>query len=482
MAKGQSHPDLFRLLHEAALRDDKLAEVAFAYEHVASDKRVKLLPTAQQAELFVHAAVFFGDFFGDSDGAVGHAERVLSIAPGQPEAFALLERLLSGKGDPKLLVKLYVDASNAERERERQVELLQRAARVVEATADAHDAAMTSTSGSCASIRRRATSATPWKRASALPVVRATPPSCSRQSLLREPAPSERRSCSDPYPPDGAVREGAGGAAARYAARGGAAGRYRPDDAQALATAEALLEHRAVAARAAAALSDAYEKLGRLPEAAAMLTRELKIVRGPRRMEVQRRLAVLRQDVLGDPSGALELMGPVLSADVGDDDLRGRYVQLSFDLDQPQQAARLLSRALQTSKDPAIRARVGADIGRVFLKAGDVRRAQAALQQVVEEGHDAVAVLAAARQLAELHAQAGDTKGLLGALELVVLHEPDAETRNAAARRLARLCETENADPARAVVAWRALADSPWADEALGKLEAITTPPATRTG
>src|SRR5690606_26024333 len=137
------------------------------------------------------------------------------------------------------------------------------------------------------------------------------------------------------------------------------------------------------------------------------------------------------------------------------------------------EAARLLSRALQTCRDPAVRARVSAEIGNVFMQAGDPKRAQAAFQQVISSGQDDRAVLEAARRLAELHADAGDVKQLCAALELVVKLEPEREPRHAAARRLARLCEGELNDPARAVAAYRALVDSSWADEALRKLEAI---------
>jgi golgin subfamily B member 1 len=115
---------------------------------------------------------------------------------------------------------------------------------------------------------------------------------------------------------------------------------------------------------------------------------EVKLVRGPRRLEAQRRLAFIKQDVLGDPAGALEMLGPVCSADPADDDVRGRFVALSLSLNQPSEAARLLGRALTTCKDPAIRARVGAEISTVFLRAGDVKRAEASFQQVIADQAD----------------------------------------------------------------------------------------------
>jgi tetratricopeptide (TPR) repeat protein len=210
--------------------------------------------------------------------------------------------------------------------------------------------------------------------------------------------------------------------------------------AAALSAAEALVEHRVVGGRAAAALSKAYDQAGRTDSAIEMLSLELKRVRGLRRVEVQRRLAVLRQDVLGDRAGALSLLGPVVAGDPGDDELRQRFIELSLSLDQPQQAARLLARALASSKDPGVRTRVSADVGEGFLKTGDVRRAQAAFEQALEAGAGAGAVLRAARALCELYVAGSDTPRLAGALELVVRNEPGQEARQAAARRLARLC------------------------------------------
>ncbi|HEY4106281.1 MAG TPA: tetratricopeptide repeat protein, partial [Polyangiaceae bacterium] len=256
----------------------------------------------------------------------------------------------------------------------------------------------------------------------------------------------------------------------------------QPDHAMALKSAETLLENRTVSLRAAAALSDAYEKTGRTDRAIAMLGVELKQVRGPRRVEVQRRLGILRQDALNDPAGALELLAPVVAGDPGDDALRRRFVGLSLSLNQPEQAARLLARALQTSRDLSVRARVGVDVGHVYLKTGDVKRAQAAFQQVIEAGNDDAAVLEAAKQLSDLYAESGERKQLVTVLERVVSLEPEKEQRQAAARRLARLCDGDGGDPARAIIAWRALIGSPWTDEALRRLEALYTEAADDEG
>ncbi|HMR80985.1 MAG TPA: hypothetical protein PKD61_38000, partial [Polyangiaceae bacterium] len=246
----------------------------------------------------------------------------------------------------------------------------------------------------------------------------------------------------------------------------------RPDHERALSAAEALLENRAVAGRVAAALSDAYGKLGTTSRELELLNMELKLARGPRRLEVQRRLGLLRREQ-GDPTGAMELLGPVVAAEPGDDEVREAYVDLALSLEQPGAAARLLSRALSSCKEPVARARVGADIGTVYLRSGDVKRAQAAFQQVLESGEDERAMLVSSRHLVDIFTESGDTHGLAGALDACVRHEPDAEARQSAARRLAKLAEGELGDTARAMTAWSALVDSPWADEALTRLTAL---------
>lgn len=473
MAKGQGHPDLWQALHEAAGRDDQLSELAFAYEHLAQDKRVKLLAPALQADLFLHAAAFFGDLFGDTDGAISYAERALSAVPGHPEAFSRLEGLLSASQDQRRLAQLYSDAAASERDRDQQLMLLSRASELVESVEGADDLAIEifqrilriepgATATRDALLERFQKSGRARDAAKLL-----------EQTLSGDPAPDAehadlmRARLIDLY-----MREI--GEPERALPHVEALLASSPHHEAAHAAAEALLENKAAAARAAGALSDAYDKLGRTEDAAAMLSRELKLVRGPRRMEAQRRLAVLRMDALGDPAGALELLAPVVAADPGDDDLRRRFVELSLSLNQSQEAARLLSRALQGSRDPAVRARVGADIGTVYLKSGDAKRAQAAFQQVVQSSQDPAALLVAARALVELYAEGGAGEALGGALELVVKHATDAEERHAAARRLARMCEEAGAaDSERAISAWRGLIESPWADEALRKLEAL---------
>lgn len=470
-AKGQVFPALFEKLHAVASAQDKVADLAFAYESLAQDRRVKLLGPEAQAAVFLQATHFFADIFGDPDGAVSYAERVLVAQPGHPETVAKLEKIFGDAGDDARLAKLYLDLATQEREPANQHRRLRQ---VVEVAADVPS--LGEISIDALGRLHKLDPADSWvrdtleqrlvragKQREAVKILEA--------ALARDPAPSEveafqiRTRLLELYTKDiGEPHRAVPHIEALLA--------QTPEHVEARRAAEALLDNRAVAARVAAALSDAYFRLGLADQAAAMLNLELKTVRGPRRLEVQRRLAFIKQDA-GDPAGALELLGPVVSAEPGEDEARRRFVELSLSLNQPAEAAKLLNRALGTCKDPAVRARVGAEIGTVYLRSGDVKRAEAAFKQVVEDGSDPGATLTAARHLTELADKAGDSKAIAAALELWVRLETDPEQRNAGARRLAKLAEGELNDPGKAITAYRALVDSPWADDSLKKLQSL---------
>lgn len=474
VAKGEQPNEPWQRLHDAAVAHDKVSDLAFAYEAVLGDKRIKLLPPEQQAYVHLRAARFFGEIFGDRDGAAQAAERALAIVPGHAEAFSMLEGLLSHVDGAARLAQHYVDASGRETERERKLYFLRRAAQLFAIAPRSDEQCLDvglrilkldpSDTQHRENLVRRLLSA--GRHKDVVDVLEA--------ALAGEPAPSEREArelrefsldlCASVLHDLGRALEHA-------------AGLLRDDPRHELSrrVAESLIEHPKWGPRAAAVLSDAYEKAGELDRAIAMLSLELKQVRGPRRVDVQRRLGILRQDVLGDLAGALELLAPVVAGDPGDDALRGRLVELSLALNQPAQAARLLSRALHSTRDPAVRARVAADVGSVYLKAGERKKAQAAFQQVLELNADSRASLEAARRLSEFYTESGELKQLASVLEKVVELEPEREARQAAARRLARLSDGEVPDSRRAIIAFRALIGSPWSDEALRRLEELYT-------
>ncbi|HYP89834.1 MAG TPA: tetratricopeptide repeat protein, partial [Polyangiaceae bacterium] len=472
VAKGELPIEAWDRLHQAAVRHDKVSDLAMAYEQVSTDKRTKLLTGEQQVLIYLRAARFFQTELGDTDGAILYAERAAAALPGHAEAFELLEVLYGIANKPARLAELYVDASNRAQENELKLQLLRRAAELLQNLPQSDEAAV--------DVAQRILKVAPGDQSAREGLVERLSArgrhkevvDVLEQALKREPAPSPAEALT--------LRErlfelclSSLKDVARALTHIEGVLQLSPTHQGAHNAAESLLENRAHAGRAAAVLSDAYERSGRTDRAIAMLSFELKTVRGARRVEVQRRLGILRQDVLQDPAGALELLGPVVAGNPGDDELRQRFVMLSLGLNQPEQAARLLSRALSSSKDNAVRARVGADVGGVYLKSGEVKRAKAAFQQVLDLGERGAASLVAARALCELCTESGELKQLLAALTLVVELEPDREPRQAAARRLARLCDGDAKDVERSVVAWRALIGSPWTDEALRRLETL---------
>lgn len=468
LAKGQHPAAEWSALHAAARRDLVLQELASAYEGALAGRRIKLVSPANQAEAYLHAAEFFAEQLDDAEKAIGFAERALGAVPSHEAAFALLERLLRAKGDTAHLARAYVELAGGERDRERQLAQLRLAATLLEGQDGADEIAI--------EVHQRILRVDPTDAASlAALTARYVATGKHRESARLLEQALGRVEGVDAQP---LRRQLIGlycdefGEPQRAMPHVEALLAEVPGDSRALAAAEGLLENKVMAPRAVTALSDAYLALGRSEDAAAMLTRELKVARGPRKLEVQKRLGILKQDVLDDLAGALELLGPAVTADPADDDLRRRFVELSLGLEQPHEAAKLLGRALQATAEPEVRARIGATLGIVYLTVGDVRRAQAEFEGVVEAGVDESAVLVSASSLVDVFTEAGEPRKLADVLDVVVRLEPPGEARVAAARRLAMVCD-EIGDPVRGTPAWEALIDSEWEDEALERLEVL---------
>ncbi|MBN1609732.1 MAG: tetratricopeptide repeat protein [Polyangiaceae bacterium] len=468
-AQDQMHPELWEQLQEAAVRDRRTSDLAAAYQRLVGDRRMRSLPVELQVELYLKAARLFGTLLGETDLAVEVVLKSLVVHPGNEASLALLNELLTEAGQPLRHAKVLLDVTRGMQERERQVRILEQVAWIAQTAPEAEPLGLeanerilridTGHRGAREALEAHYLAAGKHREAAQL-LERCLPKLADAdevQGLHRRLAEAYIVTLGEPQKAIAHVE-------ALLAANA--------SDTDSVAMAEALLKVKPVAGRAAGALADAHERLGNSTAAAAMFDFELEYARGPRRTEVQRRLAVIRQDVLGDPAGALELFGPVVAADPGNDDVRARFSSLSEQCGKLVEATRLLTRALQLCKDPAVRVRVGTDIGYLFLKAGDVNRAQVAWQQVMESGREDDAVLAAARGLLRLHSVDETPVQLAGALELVARIEPEPAPRHEAAFRLAQLCEGELADPARALSAWHALIDSPWAEEALTRLEA----------
>lgn len=462
--KGLPQPELFELLHAAALRDGQLPRLKAAFDELQHDRRLKALAAERQAELGLEASRCCVAL-GDLDAALAHAERARAAAPTHPATLARLAALYDERGDVASRARLELELASLLEGSERQRALERALAQLLLLQDDA----------AAVPILLKLAELAPAHAG----VLRALEQRLTRSGKLRELGRALERALTQEPADALALHQRLVQLYARELAEPQRAMPHveavlsaAPSDEDALHAAERLLEHRPMALRAAAALSEAYEKLGRVGNAVAMLNLELRQVRGARRSVVQRRLAFLRQDALDDPEGALELLGPVVSGDPADEEARRRYVELSCAGGHAAEAARLLTRIIAGVSDPALKTKLGAELGRCHLSAGDSRQAQRALQQVLDRGGDAEIVLRVAEQLVELHSVAGDTGRLGEALEQVVRLQPEPAQRHSAARRLARWSD-EAGDAARAVTAWSALVESPWADEALRRLAAL---------
>lgn len=472
LPSGEATPALFRKLHEAAAAQERAPQLSFAYERIARDARVKMLPKAKQAELFLAAASFFADTFSDAEAAGSYAERAYQAAPDDPQVFDEVETLLAGAQQASMLGKLYADKAAREKEPAEKLRLLNAAVDLCE------------------------TEARPEELAPLLRQIMELDPSDESTIAKLEKIYTELRRFKElaEVLERVAAREDGKPSAAAEAARHRLIGLYRaelrdpakaaphveallalvPVPPAALQAAEALLDHRPIAPRIAPLLSEAYRRLGRFEDEASTLSIELKLAKPPRLAEVHRRLAMVRKDVLKDPAGALELLEPLVARDPTDDEIRRRYVEVTATFHREVEAARLLSRALGSVKDPAARIRVGRDIADLYASQGDEKKARSVLEPLLDEADDEQR-FAIAKKLTELHGDAADPRGLAVALTHVVALEPEFPDRIGAGKRLVELAERAGLEPKFAIAGYRALIGSPRTDEALDKLEVLCT-------
>lgn len=232
-----------------------------------------------------------------------------------------------------------------------------------------------------------------------------------------------------------------------------------------LEAAESLSGVRASAVRVLPLLADAYRRLGRTADEISALTREHRLSRPPRLFECQSRLAQLRHEVLDDTEGALELLEPLLARDLGDDNVRKLYLELSLRAGRADGAARFVERALRTLKDPGARLRAGRELADLQLDLGEVPKAIRELGRVVTlplpaAAADRQAVMSGAQRVLELASEHSVSAKLLATSHAVVLETTgDEGLRRESARQLGELVE-QHADLPDAVqrVAFRSLA------------------------
>ncbi len=442
-------------LHEAAVRFDRVSELAFAYESVSQGRKLKTLLPAVQAELYYRAALFFGEVLGDEFGATTYLEKALGAYPGHTGAFERIDAQLTRVDDNKKLADLCVHAAT-HRPREEQSVLLKRAAVLYE-RANLEDKAIETYQNLVKidpgdeslrnTLEARYVKANRYRDVARM----------LEQALGAEPPPHQddagriRAKLIEVFANQLKEPE-------RAMPHVEALLEVDPTHPDARRVATRLLESKGLAARAAAALAAGAPTT---EERARYLGIELENTRGPRRRDVLRRIGILKQDELSDPQGAFDAFEQALGIDPADDDLRRRYVELGSHLKGPLEVARTFARVSTVAKDAAIRSRITAEMGELLLRGGDAKRARTTLAGVLSApSADPAAVLVAARALAGVYEAENDPKNLVEVLSRIGEMSSDEPEKQRANERVAALC-VELGDTDRAIAAWRRLVDVP---------------------
>ncbi len=131
LARNQLPPESWSSLQLAAIRDERIDQLAQAYAAVAHGKRIKTAPAAVAAEFLYQAGVFFADAASDPLGSIDYWQRALVAFPGHTSAFGRLESALIEGGQRRAQANLYI-AQAHHRPRPEQADLLRRAVVLLE--------------------------------------------------------------------------------------------------------------------------------------------------------------------------------------------------------------------------------------------------------------------------------------------------------------------------------------------------------------
>ncbi|HXX70399.1 MAG TPA: tetratricopeptide repeat protein [Polyangiaceae bacterium] len=466
-------------VYETARAEERLSELAFAFDAVAQGRRLKATHPAAAAEFLFQAGRLSEDL-GKLDAAAAYFERALALAPGHAPSFARLEELLRSSEQHLKLAELYA-ATAQHRARAEQPGFLRQATELLLAAGGSDDRVV-----ELLQQRLRLDPADDDARESLEPRLLKT-------GRFRDLIRLNEQALSGDLVAESQTRiKLLSSVVDLYANKLQEPERALPHVEQLLAlepthdearrVAHKLVGIKGLAARAASALAGAYEALGSPQEVAHFLTLELESTRGAKRAALLVRLGRLKEQ-MADPAGAFECFDSALAIDAGDDDLRSRYVALALQLQRQTDAARALTRLLANVKEPATRARLSVQLAEVLLRAGDIKRASSLAAEVMAAADAPVeAVLGAAYLLREIRSDDKDPRILCEILERIGRTEPDEPRRREVDEQLATLA-TRLKDVPRAIGAYERLLTTtarPKALEALASLYEATREPAKR--
>ena len=472
LVRNQVPPGAWSSLHLAAVRDDRLTELAEAYAAASQGKRLKAATPQVAAEFLYRAGLFFADAANQPAQAVEYWQRSLTAFPAHPAAFGRLESSLIDAGDKAAQASLYIREAH-HRPRAEQADLLRRAVTLLEEQPGTESELVEQYQ----EILRLDPRDDETRSKLEARYIEANRPRDVVRLL-------EQALTGDPPPEELSALEIRGRLIRLYAGPLNEIERTMPhveailladpehDDARAIA--QRLLEVKALAGRAAATLAQATEATGTPADVAKILAIELEHTRGPKRRDVLRRLGILRQDRLGDEAAAYESFEQALALDATDEDVLRRYVSLAVGLHKELDAGRSLARFTAAARDPQARARLAAEVGQLYLSGGDSKRARASFVAVLAMPDlPAQVTLGVSRSLCAIYAADRDYRALADALERVATLEPNDDMRQTANEELAELAENTLRDAGRAIIAWRRLVDTPARGRALSALEPL---------
>ncbi len=470
--KGQGKPELWPLLHEAAQRDGRLSELGAAYERVAKDKKIKTLPPAGQAEILVNGGLFFADVNPDAGKAIDFFEKAIAALPGHPLAFERLEKLLMDNDELGKLCDLYLAAAPTRSEKSQQLEMLRAGVDLSAGVGD--DERTLKLYQQILKIEPGDVNARKELEESFMRLGRfADTAALLEQALGSSPSPADSEAVSirgralklyvnELKQPDKAL------------AHLEEILRINPADDGALVVAQQMLGNKNLAARAASLLADALDRAGNAEGASKMLAIEIENLRGPKRIEAQKKLANLIFKKMGDIHGAFAHVEAIVSADPGDEEFRQRYREIAVALDKRADVAKTLTRSLVAAKEPALKAKINVELGELYVELGDVKKARMTFQGVLDAGGDEGATLRAARAMAKLSEGSGDQKTLIAMLEKLVDLEDSPDSKAEVGLRLAKMYEQDLSDEKSAARVYRKLFDTPAEPDALIALERLS--------
>lgn len=252
----------------------------------------------------------------------------------------------------------------------------------------------------------------------------------------------------------------------------------RPNDYDARALAERLLEIDDLKIRAARMLESVYEQRNEIRELVRVLQIRLDgldMIAGTsddpqlseeERKELLRRIASLRDERLHDDQGALDALARYVPLDPIDEEARRRLLEIASRLGAQARVAEVLEQAAERAETPTLKGEILMQVARVYEEQlADITRAEAIYRRVLElDASDADLALPAARALERVYVAGGQFDKLADMLRTQIRLEENPETRQALQGRLGALCENELGDLAGAIAAWSARLEENAAD------------------